>query len=515
MFSSKCLIVPLLLLVTTLFSTCSRKSNHFVVAIESNIITLDPLVGTDSASERMRQLMFNSLVRKNEKYEYVGELASKIETSPDYQTITFTLHNNVLFHNGSKLTSADVKYTLDTLLHKDFKSLKASPFFEGKGKDNPYVTSVEAPDEHTIVIKLRKPWLELLGNLVSIGIIPKDSAATQATSPVGTGPFKYVSRNESQLYIDMARHEQYWQGTPAIKELRGRVILDANTLQAEIKSRRIDLVPYVTSLSPDAFKALSYDPRLKVENFPGGNVFYLGFNTQSEPLNNSKVRQAIAYAINRELIIDKLLLNQARIAHSMIPPESWAYHPGQTYTYSPETAKKLLDEAGFRDSGNGIRFSKPIVLSVSASSNAIRQYANVIQNSLKDVGIPVEVESLEFSTLLDRLRKGQYQMNIGQWVGGNQDPVFLKELYTTGTIFNRSRFTTPELTRILPEAVATVDREKAKQLYVQAQDIISHEMPTLPLWYPNLTVVARKEVTNIQVDPSNDWNFIRKVTIAK
>jgi peptide/nickel transport system substrate-binding protein len=166
----KRLVTSLLLFLTLLFlNGCKTPRDEFVVALESNIVTLDPLIGTDSASERMRQLMFNSLVRKNEKFEYVGELASKIEIAPDNSSITFTLHDNVLFHNGKTLTSADVKYTLDTLFDPKTKSLKASPFMEGKDKIS-RISSIETPDARTVIIKLRKPWLELLANLVNIGI---------------------------------------------------------------------------------------------------------------------------------------------------------------------------------------------------------------------------------------------------------------------------------------------------------------------------------------------------------
>ena len=126
-----------------------------------------------------------------------------------------------------------------------------------------------------------------------------------------------------------------------------RVILDANTLQAELQSGGIDLAN-VANLSPDAFRALGQDPNLRVEQFPGTNVVYLGFNTESAPLNDARVRQAIAFSIDREAIVRDLLLGQARVAHSILPEESWAFAPGQTYTYNPERARQLLDEAGFR-----------------------------------------------------------------------------------------------------------------------------------------------------------------------
>ncbi|MGB7922104.1 MAG: ABC transporter substrate-binding protein [Pyrinomonadaceae bacterium] len=505
---------------------CRNSRDTFVVALSDPISTLDP-VGSptiDSASERVRVLMFNSLVRKNEKYDYVPDLASDIKTSDDLLSVTFTLRDGVTFHDGRPLTSADVKYTFDTLFAAN--SGKSASFFEGSGASKqPFITSVEAPEPLTVVMRLRKPWLSLMTNLVPISIIPKDSAATQKDHPVGSGPFKFASFDSTQQVVDLEAYPNYWEGAPQIPKLRVRVILDANALQAELRSGRIDLVPIPTNLTSDALKALDEAPGLKVEQFPGANIVYLGFNAQSAPLDNPRLRQAIAYAIDREGIIRDLLLGQAKLANSILPEESWAYAPGQTYSYDREKAKKLLDEAGFRDpDGDGpqMRLSKPVVFQVSSGSAATRQFAGVIQNNLKDVGIPVDIQTLEFNSLLDQLRKGQYQMTTSRWVGGNQDPVFLKDLFATSEIptqdrggRNRSRYSNPEFDRIVEEASNTAEREKARPLYVQAQEIISRDLPMFPLWYPASMIVARDNVTNIKVDGSGDWGFIRNLKVAK
>ena len=514
-------ITPLLvlLLLASLLTSCSPQREGFVTALEANPETLDPLRGTDASSERLRQLMFNSLVSKDERLDYTGELASNIQQAPDGLSVTFTLHENVTFHDGRPLTSADAKYTLDTLLASD--SRKAVPFFEGTGATKkPFVAAVETPDARTVIIRLHKPWLELLANLVPQPVIPQGTADSQKDKPVGSGPFKFVRYDESQQIVDLEAYDKYWEGAPNIKALRVRAILDGNTLQAELRSGRVTLVPYSTNLSPDAYKSLGQDPALKVEQFPGANIVYLGFNTQSEPLKDARVRQAIAYAVEREAIVRDLLLGQARVAHSILPEESWAYAPGKQYSYDPEQAKRLLDEANFRDpdgDGPSMRFDKPLVLKISASNVIARGYGGVIQNSLKAIGVPLEIETLERNALLDQIRSGQYQMTIGNWVGGNQDPIFLRDLFTnlTGGNFNRSRYRTPEVERILQEAVNTTDRAKAKTLYTEAQEIISRDVPMFPLWYPANMVVARRNVANIKVDVSGDWSFLRNVTIQE
>ena len=173
-----------------------------------------------------------------------------------------------------------------------------------------------------------------------------------------------------------------------------RVISDMNAMQAELQAGRVDIAPMPTSLSPDAVKRLEEDPNLRVQAFAGSNVVLLTLNTTSPPLDNVKVRQAIAYAIDRQSMIQNLLRGYGKIAHSIIPEESWAYSAGQTYAYDPAMAKRLLSEAG-------VRIDKPVVYKLSGSSISGRQYAGVIQNYLKEVGIPAEIQTPEQNTLFD------------------------------------------------------------------------------------------------------------------
>jgi len=514
------------LMAAMLLPGCRNRSETFVIQLSDKISTLDPIGSptVDAASERIRALIFNSLVKKNEKFDYIPDLATDIKRADDGLSYTFTLLDGVTFQDGRPLTSADVKYTIDAVLASS--SGKAASFFEGTGASKQgFVTVVEAPTPNTVIIRLRKPWLSLLSNLVAIGIVPKDSADSQKAHPLGSGPFKFVSYDSAQQIISLEANQNYWEGAPKISALRVRVIEDSNALQAELKTGGVTLAPLPTNLTPDTLEKLKQDPKLQVMQFNGANVIYLGFNVQNPPLDNVKLRQAIAYAIDRETIIRDLLLGQAKIAHSIIPEESWAYSPGQQYGYDPAKAKQLLDEAGFRDpDGDGpqMRLPKPINFKISSSSAATRQYVDVIRDSLQKVGIPVEIETMETNTLLDRLKLGEFQMTTLRWVGGNQDPIFLKDIFASTEIptqdragRNRSRYKNPELDRILEEAVNTADRGKAVELYRQAQDIVSRDLPMLPLWYPANMVVADKNVGNIKIDGSGDWSFVRNLTQNK
>jgi peptide/nickel transport system substrate-binding protein len=510
----------------TLGASCRHRSNAFVIALSDNIRTIDPIgsPSVDAASERIRALIFNSLVKKDDKFDYVGDLASDIKQSDDGTVFTFTLRDGVKFHDGRTFSSADAKYTLDLVFSSNFA--KSASFYEGSGADKKsYIKSVEAPDAKTLVVTLTHPWTGLLSNLVPVAIIPKDSYESQKTHPLGTGPFKFQNYDNSQQVVDLEAYADCWEGAPHIPALRVRVIADTNALQAELRSGRVDIAPLPTSLSPDAIKLLGQDPNLQVLQFTGSNVTVLTFNTSAPPLNDVRVRQAIAYAVDRESLIRDLLLGQAKLAHSILPEESWAYVPGQKYSFDPAMAKKLLDEAGLKDpDGDGpqMRFAKPVVFKVSGSSVAAKSYAGVIQNYLKNIGIPVSIETAELNTLFDELRRGNFQIFYGQWVGGNQDPIFFKDLYATSEIptetrasRNRSRYSNKEVDALLNEAVNTFDRDKAKQLYARAQEIVSREVPVLPLWYQANIVIARKNVGNINVNASGDWRFVRNLTVQQ
>ncbi|HET6976954.1 MAG TPA: ABC transporter substrate-binding protein [Pyrinomonadaceae bacterium] len=522
---SKCKLILLLFLIAVLLAppACRRRSDMFVIALGDNIRTIDPIgsPSVDAASERVRTLIFNSLVKKNEKFDYTGELASDIKRSDDGLIYTFILHDGVKFHDGKAMSSADVKYTLDLVFRSDFA--KSASFYEGTGAEkHSYIKSVEAPDAKTVVVTLIKPWVGLLSNLVPVAIIPKDSYESEKTHPLGTGPFKFVRYDNTQQVCDVEAFNEYWEGASKLPAVRVRVISDMNALQAELQAGRVDIAPMPTSLSPDAVKRLEQDPNLQVKSFNGSNVVLLTLNTTAPPLDNVKVRQAIAYAVDRESLIKNLLLGLGKIAPSIIPEESWSYSTGQTYSYDPAKAKQLLDEAGFRDpDGDGpkMRFEKPIVYKLSGSSISGRQYAGVIQNYLKEVGIPVEIQTPEQNTLFDELRRGNFQIAYTQWVGGNQDPIFYKDLFATSEIptqtrpsRNRSRYSNPELDKLLDEAVNTFDRTRGRELYVKIQDIVSREVPVFPLWYQSNIVIARKNVQNIQVNASGDWGFVRNLS---
>ena len=507
----------LLCSIVLIFSiSCRRTQTEFVtIALPESFSTLDTLTTTasDSAAERVRNLLFNSLVRKDANFDYVGELASDIKTSEDGKTVTFTLRDNVKFHNGKVFTSADVKYTFDKLFES--KGYKSGAFFDTVDKKPvAHIVSMDTPDTRTVVFTVGRPALknQLLSNLVAIPIIPEGTAEQQKSQPVGSGPYRFVAFDQSQNIVELAANADYWEGAPKALKVRLKTVTDASALQAELQTGGVDLAPVPSNLPPDTLVTLGKLPNLKVEQFDGSNIQYVGLNTQSPPLDNVKIRQAIGYAINREKLIKELLFGQAKIASSILPTESWAYSPGKQYSYDPAEAKQLLREAGYKN--------EPIKFKYAASNAAFGQYAQAIQSSLAEIGLNVQIETLDPGTLRQQLAQGQFQLSTGIWIGGNQDPIFLKDLFTTGRIpgenvscCNRARYSNPDVDRLIEQAINETDRAKAKELYVQAWDKISSELPLFPLWYPANMVVANKRIGNIKIGPSGDWSFVKDITV--
>ena len=498
-------------------SSCRERNNEYVtVALSEKFSALDTLTSTasDAAAERVRSLMFNSLVKKNESFDYVGDLAQEIVASADGKAITFVLRDNVKFHNGKSFTSADVKYTFDELFKAN--GFKSGAFFDTvNGQKAPHITAIETPDPKTVVFQISRPALknQLLSNLVAIPIIADGTVADQKNAPVGTGAFKFVNFDQSQNIVELAAFPDYFEGAPKVQKLRVKTVTDAKSLQAELQSGGVDIAPLPTNLSPDSIKSLEQNPTLKVEKFKGSNIQYLGFNTESPVLNNVKIRQAIGYAIDREKIINELLFGQATIAYSVLPEESWAFNAGTKYSFDPAKAKQLIQEANYNN--------EPIKFKFSAGQSAVNSYAQVIQDSLSKAGLNVQIETLEANVLRTQLSQGQFQMNTGIWVGGNQDPIFLRDLFSSGKIpnektkvscCNRSRYANPEFDSLIEQAFNETDRSKAKQLYLRAQEIISTDLPLFPLWYPANMVIATKRINNIKISPSGDWSFIKDVT---
>ena len=232
-----------------------------------------------------------------------------------------------------------MRYTFESLLSGEIQSIKAAAFSR--------IDSIEAPDEATVVFRLKEPYASFLFNLTqgSMGIVPDGSGAEIAQHPVGSGPFRFVRENQDDEVV-IERNPDYWAGAPSIGRVEFRVVPDMTTRALEMRKGSADIT--LNSLSADMVEALRREEHLDVAEGPGTSYQYIALNMEDENLT-LPVRQAIAHAVNREEMITHLWRNTVRPATSILPPEHWAHDPDLApYDFDPELAVRLLDQAGFR-----------------------------------------------------------------------------------------------------------------------------------------------------------------------
>jgi peptide/nickel transport system substrate-binding protein len=483
------------------------SSHELVMMIEKRIPTFDPRVSSDSAAERMRQLIFNGLTRKNEKFDPVPDLAERFESSPDYKTFTFHLRPNVKFHNGELLSAADVKYTFQTMLATGFTSDKKAEFIRE-------LASIELGETDRVVIfRCHNSFPGFPNAIVPVGIIPEGTTEQQAKRPIGTGPFKFDSYTEDQEVV-LSAYKDYFDGAPSFSKLRVKIIPDNSTRESELRKGSVDLA-INADFDPVTVESLKKAEGLKVEMIDGTNNTHLGVNLQDPILKDQRVRQALSFAIDREAIIRDVLLGQARVASSILPTSQWAYEPeAEKYPDDPDRAKQLLDEAGRKETGGQPRMK--LVLKTSTISVS-RKIGEAMQEQLRRIGVALDLQPLERQKLTQDMLDGNFQLCLNTSVGGNQSTDFFKFAYASQSIppngQNRSRYQNPLVDRLLVESL-TAARERQKEIFSQIQKILALELPQIYLWYPATVVVHHNRVTNLKLEPSGDWQVVRNVKLA-
>src|SRR5580704_5350478 len=484
-----------------------RQSPQTVtMLIESSPTSLDLRIGVDAQSEHIGSLIFDSLVHKTANFTLEPWLATSWET-PDPLTYRFHLRTDVHFHNGKPLTASDVKYTLD--------SMRNGTVITAKGQALARIDHVDAPDAATIVIHLKQPDAALLWNLSdgAIGVVPVGSGRDFGLHPIGSGPFRFVSQLQDDEVI-LERNDNSWKPRPAIAKVRFAVVPDAITRALELEKGSADVC--INCMTADMIYALAKRSNLEVQSAPGTVLNYITFNAQDRVLHDVRVRQAIAYAINRPLIIHSLWRDRARLAESLLPPEHWAWTGDvQKYPYDPAKANALLDAAGWKRAKDGVRFRLAMKTSTDETS---RLLAMILQQELRDVGIALEVRSFEFATFFSDVTKGAFQMYTLRWLGGNEDPdifhTFDSQRFPPhGT--NRGRYLNAELDMLIKEAGGSGDQAQRRKDYVRVQQILAAELPSINLWYLDAVLVHTLRLENIQISGSGNYDFLRTATIRE
>jgi len=470
-----------------------------VMALDESPRNLDPRVGTDAASERLIQLIFSSLVKRSDTYDIEPDIALTWEI-PDPTTYIFHLRTDVRFHDGRPLTSRDVVFTFRSVLTGAIQTPKAGTYR--------LVESVDAPDDRTVVFKLKEPFAPFLWNLTrgAIGIVPEGSPKDFAQHPIGSGAFKFV-RYIPDSEVVLERNDAYYGRKPIVSQFQFKIIPEAIVRALELRKGSVDIA--LSVLTPDMVEALRGNRDLDILQAPGTNYQYVAFNLKDPLFADIRVRKAIAYAIDREKIITYLWRGQAKAATGVIPPSNWSYAGDvATYPYDPMRARELLRESGHEKMSFTYR---------TATDDTGRLMAAVLQQQLHDVGIQMDIRSNEFATFYSDVVKGNFQMYSLRWIGGNNDPDILNFVFHSMMFppngANRGRYSNPEVDRLIDMARRDVDTERRKAAYQTIQRIVADELPYVSLFYVDNVAVYNKRIRGMKLYPAGEYEFLTDISV--
>lgn len=500
-------LLILLIIFLTLWA-CTRPGPVppvLIVGIEANPTMLDPRLATDAYGARIGQLLFNGLIRFDEQLQARPDLAESWET-PDPTTYIFHLKRGVTFHDGTPLTAEAVRQTFETIRDPAF----ASPHREAYA----VIERIETPDPSTVIFRLRRPHAPFLAAL-SRGIVRTDGPTEVGRAPVGTGPFR-LTRWVPDERLEFTANPDYFEGRPRLAGLTLKIIPEDTIRLLEIEKGSVQFL--VNNVLLDAVPLLRRRPELTVLTGPSTTVAYVGLNLIDPILRDRRVRQALAYALDRATIIAAILNGLAQPANGFLPPGHWAEaRPITAYPYDPARARRLLDEAGYPDpDGPGPRPRFTLLFKTSQNEQS-RRVAEVLQQQWREVGVGVEIRQYEWGTFYADIKAGNFQLYTLQWVG-IADPDFYHDVFHSASVppngANRGRYANPEVDRLTEEGRRTLDPARRATLYRRVQQILADDLPMIPLWHPDNIVVMRRQVQGFRLFPSGDFLSLKEVWLG-
>jgi peptide/nickel transport system substrate-binding protein len=498
-----------------------RGGQIVYAVVGTDVRILNPILQSDTVSGAITDRLFEPLVETDPKTgSIVPSLASSWDVSPDGLTYTFKLRDGVRFHDGQPLTAEDARFTLDVLKTDRVKTVRTSNVEK--------ISSVEVVDPHTLRVTLSESYCPFLNDLTFLGILPKHllGASTNLNEdpfnlrPIGSGPFKFVEWAKDD-HVTLAANDDYWNGRPNIDRFIFRPLKDRAALIAQLKTGEVDVAP----IEPNEISDIEAQPGLQIHKYYALGLTYLAYNTRTPGLDDVQVRRALNQALDRQLIIDQVLLGEGRPLNADISPESWAYDPKVTaYEFDPARARQLLDAAGWTMGPGGVRqkAGQPMKYTIwTNSGNKVREaIVTIAQQQFKDVGVDLDLQLTDFASLINRINRLEFDMfvsgfvfdsdpdNYGRWHSTRKpDPATGKEG------FNRAGFSTPELDTLIEQARAVpgCDQARRKELYARIQQLVADGAPWSFLHQERTNVAASKKVTGIDPSPFRRllWNVQR------
>ena len=474
--ASTALVVLALVVALTGCSTGQRvdlgdgAEGGVIAAIAGEPDQLDPHKTSAYFSFEVLENVFDTLVEPDENLQMRPALAESWEVSDDELTWTFRLRPGVTFHDGSPLTAEDVAFSYNRIIDEELTNVDK---FSA-------VTSVEAPDPATVVIRVDRPvpnMLTNLGGFKGMAIVSRRNVESGeiATHPIGTGPFAFANQRSGDS-ITLVANPDYWDGAPDISGVRFRFISEPSTALSALQAGEID---WTDSVPPQRVQQLRNDESVTLAVEPSNDYWYLALNEAREPWNDVRVRQAIAYAVDRDAIVQATSYGTAAKNQLAIPEGNPWYVPYDRYAEGGlDKARQLLDEAGVSPRNLDMLVTTDYPETVTA--------AQIVADNLAPLGITVNIRTVDFATWLDEQNKGNFDMLMMGWLGNiDPDDFYYAQHHTDGTS-NAQKFSDPEVDRLLDAGRVETDRQARFDDYRRAATMIADQVSYIFLYNPSV-----------------------------
>ena len=492
-------ILSLLLLCTMalgLLAGCSKSSggsgsgsadkDTITVATMAETPSLGPYDHNATAGWLVNLLTYTSLLRLDDNLNPVPDLAESYEAVSD-TCWEFKLRQDVKFHDGTQMTAADVK-----------ASLEYAKTFAEVSLFNDSIESVDVVDDYTVRINTKTPDASLLFNLTqhANAIVPKaliDSGNDFNTNPIGTGPYVWKEWKRGDQ-LEFEAFADYYLGEPAIKNVIWKIIPEGSSRTIALEAGEVDMVVDVESMDVDRIKE---NPDLATVEYTPTNVTWLMLNNEKPGLDNQNFRHAINSAIDKESVVTVALNNLGSVCETQVPNNLPGTSDANTDTYDLEKAKAYLEESGVDVSG----MSFPIICSDDTKKRA----GEVIQANLKEIGIEANIESMDLATYLSTVAEGNFVAAIGSY--GMGDTIsYLNGVYHSKSIngSNKSRLNNPEIDAMIDQASATIDQAQREALTEQICAKLNEICTQAPLYQPLTLRAFNADLQGVKVNPNGD-----------
>ncbi|GAU78941.1 ABC transporter substrate-binding protein [Fusibacter sp. 3D3] len=486
----------------------------------------NPVLQSNSFDVYEMEVMFEGLLRKSMTNELEACLAESFSVSEDKRTLTFKLRENVKWHDGEPFTAEDVKFTFEFICHPDYagpysavaKAISGyDEYFEGKAD---HVSGIEVIDPNTVSITTKEVDATMTEKIcTSILITPKHiwesvpvKQALEQTellrNPVGTGPFK-ISKFVPDQYVEMVANDLYWNGRPHVDKYIVQVA-NPETAQTQIINNEVEMLA-VKQMNPDDLDYYK-SAGVFVDTISFDAAMNLGVNNSNELLKDKRVRQAFAYAIDREAIVRDILYGYGTVANVPYKPDFWANPEDglNAYTYNPQKAIELLEEAGWQykaDEKQMYKDGKPVKLSLKyySGNKQVESIAPFIQQALKEVGVQIDLQISEYSTMLADMKSGDFELYIAahkNGVAGDMKSQY-NSAFTPPNGTNYSRFSNSRVDELSEQGLRLLSTDERKPIYVEIAKILNEELPIVYLYHWHQGMAMNSKLKNVQLTPNS------------